>query len=67
MAINIGRRQFISALGGTAIPSLLAARAEQSDRVWRVAVIGAGSPLPALALPMSVMALTATVCFVAAK
>jgi putative ABC transport system substrate-binding protein len=48
MAIDIGRRQLISALGCAAITLPFAARAQQTDRVWRVAVIGAVSPLPAM-------------------
>ncbi|MGO9682443.1 MAG: hypothetical protein ACLPTZ_07615 [Beijerinckiaceae bacterium] len=41
MAIGIGRRRFISALGGTMVAWPLSARAQQKDKLPTIGVMGA--------------------------
>jgi putative ABC transport system substrate-binding protein len=44
VAINIARREFIAALGGTALAYPLAARAQQPARILRIGYLGYSSP-----------------------
>ena len=49
MAIAIGRRQFLSALGGASVTWPLVAHAQQADRVFRVGFLGASFDDPTIA------------------
>ncbi len=46
MAINLARRKFIAALGGTVVAWPLVARAQQTNRMRRIGVLSAGADDP---------------------